>query len=284
MGAKGRADSPRSDGAVGFFDSGLGGLCILDAFRALCPEESTIYIADSANCPYGNRPADEIVRLSRANTEELLSRGCKMVVVACNTATAAAIDTLRAEWPDVPFIGIEPAIKPAALESKTGIVGVLATAGTFGGRLYRETKAKFAKDVTVIATVADEFVELVESFGVGLGSDRVGLGPATLKDPKKTIKDSKKALNDANVISVVKSKIEPLLRAGCDRIVLGCTHFPHLRPVIEKVCAGRAVVIDPSDAVARQAKRVLSRLGLTRAPSSAAATHVFIRTGEGLSR
>ncbi len=284
MGAKGRADAPRSDGAVGFFDSGLGGLCILDAFRALCPDESTVYIADSANCPYGNRPADEIVRLSRANTEELLSRGCKMVVVACNTATAAAIDTLRAEWPDVPFIGIEPAIKPAALESKTGIVGVLATAGTFGGRLYRETKAKFAKDVTVIATVADEFVELVESFSVGLGSDSVGLGPATLKDPKKTLKDSKKNLNDANVISVVKSKIEPLLRAGCDRIVLGCTHFPHLRPVIEKVCAGRAVVIDPSDAVARQAKRVLSRLGLTRAPSSVRATHVFIRTGEGLSR
>lgn len=284
MGAKGRADAPRSDGAVGFFDSGLGGLCILDAFRALCPDESTIYIADSANCPYGNRPADEIVRLSRANTEELLSRGCKMVVVACNTATAAAIDTLRAEWPDVPFIGIEPAIKPAALESKTGIVGVLATAGTFGGRLYRETKAKFAKDVTVIATVADEFVELVESFGVGLGADRVVSGSATLKDPKKTLKDSKKNLNDANVISVVKSKIEPLLRAGCDRIVLGCTHFPHLRPVIEKVCAGRAAVIDPSDAVARQAKRVLSRLGLTRAPSSAAATHVFIRTGEGLSR
>ncbi len=276
MGAKGRADAPRSDGAVGFFDSGLGGLCILDAFRALCPDESTVYIADSANCPYGNRPADEIVRLSRANTEELLSRGCKMVVVACNTATAAAIDTLRAEWPDVPFIGIEPAIKPAALESKTGIVGVLATAGTFGGRLYRETKAKFAKDVTVIATVADEFVELVESFRVGLGSNRDGL-ESTSNRPYLT-------LNDAKVISVVKSKIEPLLRAGCDRIVLGCTHFPHLRPVIEKVCAGRAVVIDPSDAVARQAKRVLSRLGLTRAPSSVPATHVFIRTGEGLSR
>ena len=194
MGAKGRADSPRSDGAVGFFDSGLGGLCILDAFVALCPNESTVYIADSANCPYGNRPADEIVRLSRANTEELLSRGCKMVVVACNTATAAAIDTLRAEWPDVPFIGIEPALKPAALESKTGIVGVLATAGTFGGRLYRETKAKFAKDVTVIATVADEFVEIVESLRVGLGSDRVGAGATrpslTLNDPKRPCVES----------------------------------------------------------------------------------------------
>ena len=283
MGAKGRADSPRSDGAVGFFDSGLGGLCILDAFVALCPNESTVYIADSANCPYGNRPADEIVRLSRANTEELLSRGCKMVVVACNTATAAAIDTLRAEWPDVPFIGIEPALKPAALESKTGIVGVLATAGTFGGRLYRETKAKFAKDVTVIATVADEFVEIVESLRVGIGSDRVGIGSdrvglesATLNDTKMTLIDSKETLNDAKVISTVRSKIEPLLNAGCDRIVLGCTHFPHLKPVIEKVCAGRAEVIDPSDAVARQARRVLARLGLLRGESAAEPSHVFI--------
>ena len=276
MDAKGRADSPRSDGAVGFFDSGLGGLCILDAFVALCPNESTVYIADSANCPYGNRPADEIVRLSRANTEELLSRGCKMVVVACNTATAAAIDTLRAEWPDVPFIGIEPALKPAALESKTGIVGVLATAGTFGGRLYRETKAKFAKDVTVIATVADEFVEIVESLRVGLGSNRVGLESATLNDTKMTLIDSKETLNDAKVISTVRSKIEPLLNAGCDRIVLGCTHFPHLKPVIEKVCAGRAEVIDPSDAVARQARRVLARLGLLRGESAAEPSHVFI--------
>ena len=282
MGAKGRADSPRSDGAVGFFDSGLGGLCILDAFVALCPNESTVYIADSANCPYGNRPADEIVRLSRANTEELLSRGCKMVVVACNTATAAAIDTLRAEWPDVPFIGIEPALKPAALESKTGIVGVLATAGTFGGRLYRETKAKFAKDVTVIATVADEFVELVESFGVGIESNNVGIGANSVGIGAKSVGIESTSnrpymtLNDAKVISTVRSKIEPLLNAGCDRIVLGCTHFPHLKPVIEKVCAGRAEVIDPSDAVARQARRVLARLGLLRGESAAEPSHVFI--------
>ena len=275
MGAKGRADAPRSDGAVGFFDSGLGGLCILDAFRALCPDESTVYIADSANCPYGNRPADEIVRLSRANTEELLSRGCKMVVVACNTATAAAIDTLRAEWPDVPFIGIEPAIKPAALESKTGIVGVLATAGTFGGRLYRETKAKFAKEVTVIATVADEFVEIVEK---GFRCSKV----QELESSR--VQEFKAGFHVPEVERTVRAKIEPLLKAGCDRIVLGCTHFPHLSPIIEKVCAGRAEVIDPSDAVARQAKRVLSRLGLTRAPSSVPATHVFIRTEEGLSR
>ena len=230
-------------GAVGFFDSGLGGLCILDAFKKLCPRESTVYIADSKNCPYGNKPAAEIVKLA------LLKRGCKMVVVACNTATAAAIDTLRAEWPDVPFIGIEPAVKPAALRSKTGVVGVLATAGTFGGRLYNETKAKFARDVTVIATVADEFVELVE----------------------------RNEVSGANAERAVRAKVEPILAAGCDKIVLGCTHFPHLKPLIEKICAGRAEVIDPSDAVARQARRVLSARGLL-ASASAKPSHVFIRT------
>ncbi len=236
-------------GAVGFFDSGLGGLCILDAFKALCPHESTIYIADSKNCPYGNKPAAEIVKLAESNTRRLLRRGCKMVVVACNTATAAAIDFLRERHPEVPFIGIEPAVKPAALRSKTGVVGVLATAGTFGGRLYNETKAKFAKDVTVIATVADEFVELVE----------------------------RKEISGAAAERVVRARIEPLLKAGCDKIVLGCTHFPHLKPLIEKICDGRAEVIDPSDAVARQARRVLSARGLA-APASAKSSHVFLRT------
>ena len=236
-------------GAVGFFDSGLGGLCILDAFKALCPHESTIYIADSKNCPYGNKPAAEIVKLAESNTRRLLRRGCKMVVVACNTATAAAIDFLRERHPEVPFIGIEPAVKPAALRSKTGVVGVLATAGTFGGRLYNETKAKFAKDVTVIATVADEFVELVE----------------------------RKEISGAAAERVVRARIEPLLKAGCDKIVLGCTHFPHLKPLIEKICDGRAEVIDSSDAVARQARRVLSARGLL-ASASAKSSHIFIRT------
>ena len=234
---------------VGFFDSGLGGLSILEAFKSECPNESTVYIADSVNCPYGNRPAEEIVVISRLNTIRLLREyDAKMIVVACNTATAAAIDTLRREFPDVPFIGLEPAVKPAALESRSGVVGVLATAGTFGGRLYRETKARFAKDVTVIATVADEFVTLVERGETS--------GPA--------------------VETAVAKRIEPLLAAGADRLVLGCTHFPHLKPVIEKVAAGRAVVIDPSPAVARQARRVLAARGIAR-EAGIAPEHVFIR-------
>ena len=223
---------------VGFFDSGVGGTCILKAFEKICPGVETAYVADSENCPYGNKPAEEIRRLAEANVKTLLKQGCRMIVVACNTATAAAIDCLRAKYADVPFVGIEPAIKPAALKSKTGVVGVLATAGTFHGRLYNETKARFAKNVTVIAAQADEFVTIVE--------DTVGRG-RTPGGPK--------------IEAAVRRRVEPLLKAGADKIVLGCTHFPHLRPVIEKVCAGRAEVIDPSDAVARQAKRILKERG-----------------------
>ena len=226
---------------VGFFDSGIGGTCILHAFERLCPDEATVYLADTAHCPYGNKPADEIVRLAEANVRALLRRRCKMIVVACNTATAAAIDVLRARHPGVPFVGIEPAVKPAARRSKSGVVGVLATAGTFSGRLYNETKARFAKNVTVLAAVADEFVALVERAVV----------------PGSLAVDARRLATPA-VERVVRAKIEPLLRAGADMIVLGCTHFPHLKPVIEKVCAGRAEVIDPSEAVARQAKRVLA--------------------------
>lgn len=221
---------------VGFFDSGVGGLTILEAFRKLCPQVETEYIADSENCPYGNKTPREIIRLSEANVRRLVKRGCRMIVVACNTATAAAIDTLRARHPEIPFVGLEPAVKPAALKSKTGVIGVLATAGTFHGRLYNETKAKYAKNTTVLAVVADEFVEAVES---------VFRGEVTME----------------SLAPIVEKRIEPLLKAGCDKIVLGCTHFPHLKPLIEKVCAGRAEVIDPSPAVARQAKRMLQERG-----------------------
>ena len=222
---------------VGFFDSGIGGLSILEEFKRQCPNESTFYIAYSANCPYGNKSPQEIIARSDALTRFLLSKGCKMIVVACNTATAAAIDFLRGKYPSVPFVGLEPAIKPAALVSRSGIVAVIATMGTFNGRLYNETKARFAKNVSVIATVADEFVELVEQ------------GETTGERAEE----------------IVREKIEPLVKAGADCIVLGCTHFPHLRPLIEKA-AGKAVrIIDSSTAVAAQAKRILAANGLDAA-------------------
>ena len=233
---------------VGFFDSGIGGLCILEAFKKICPCESTVYIADSANCPYGSKTAEEITALSEASARALIERGCKMIVVACNTASAAAIDYLRAKYPAIPFVGIEPAIKPAAIESKSGIVGVLATEGTFSGRLYNSTKEKFAKGVTVLAVVADEFVELVE----------------------------KGILEGESAERIVRAKIEPLLAAGCDRIVLGCTHFPHLKPLIAKVAQGRAEIIEPSLAVAQQARRILSERAI--ASEALNPQHIFIST------
>lgn len=159
-----------------------------------------------------------------------------MIVVACNTATAAAIDYLRAKYPEVPFVGLEPAVKPAALKSKSGVVAVLATEGTFNGRLYKETSTRFAKNVVVLTVVADEFVLMVERGETG----------------------GKKAE------AAVRKRLEPLLAAGADHIVLGCTHFPHLKPLMEKIAAGRAEIVDPSDAVARQAKRVLEAKGLLR--------------------
>ena len=224
---------------VGFFDSGVGGLSILRAFQALCPEVETEYLADADHAPYGNRPAEEIARLSEANAEELISRGCDVVVVACNTATAAAIDVLRRKRPEIPFVGVGPAVKPAARRSKTGVVAVLATAGTFRGRLYNETKGRYAGGVKVIAAVADEFVAEAE---------RIGGAPYAewkLADRKR-------------VLRVVRARVEPLIAAGADVIVLGCTHFPLLAGAIEEVCAGRAEVIDPSPAVARQIRRVLA--------------------------
>ena len=202
---------------------------MLEAFRRICPDEPTVYVADSENCPYGNKPPEEIVRLSKRIAADLIGRGCEVVVVACNTATAAAIDELRSEWPDVPFVGMEPAVKPAALGSKSGVVGVLATRGTFNGRLYRETSSKVSDTVRIIECIADEFVDLVER-GVVSGAEA----------------------EDA-----VRRRIEPLIAAGADRIVLGCTHSPHLKHLMENVADGRAEIVDPSDAVARRIAEVL---------------------------
>ncbi len=219
---------------VGFIDSGIGGASVAEAFNRLLPHEDIIYIADNAKCPYGNKLPEQIIKCVEGNIDYLLSYGCKMIVIACNTATAAAIDHVRAKWKDVPIVGMEPAVKPALLKTKTKVVGVLATQGTFNGRLYRETCARFSKDTTVLACVADEFVQLVEDWNIEGGE----------------------------VEAVVRKKVEPLLAAGVDYLVLGCTHFPFLKPVIERIAAGRAKIIEPSVAVAKQAKRILDARGL----------------------
>ena len=226
---------------VGFFDSGVGGRSILDAFQRVCPEARTLYIADTEHCPYGNRPAAEVRKFAEDCTRRLVEAGCGIVVLACNTATAAAIEHLRAEYPDIKFVGLEPAVKTAALATKTGVVAVLATAGTFTGSLYTGTKRRFAGDVRVIEEMADEFVAEVERLGVERLHDLSSEEGEMLE-------------------GIVMRRVEPLLQKGADMIVLGCTHFIHLKGIIEKVCAGRAVVVDPSDAVAARVKSLYEGL------------------------
>lgn len=240
-----------SQGPIGFFDSGVGGLSVWREVVKLLPEEDTVYIGDGANCPYGFKPPEMVVELSRFHANGLIARGAKLVVVACNTATAAAISTLRAEHPDIPFVGMEPAVKPAVLHTASGVVGVLATAGTFRGRLYWETCERFAKGTCVLMCVADEFVSLVER-GVTDG---------------------------AEAEAVVEKRLRPLLDAGADHIVLGCTHFPFLKGVMERVAGSAATIVDPSAAVARQVKRLLDARGLARS-SNPTPSHIFETTGD----
>jgi len=208
---------------IGVFDSGLGGLSVWKEIIKLLPDVSLFYVSDNAWCPYGPRPAEEVVERSRVISRFLIGKGCRLIVVACNTATAAAIDTLRQNFP-IPFVGMEPAVKPAALHSRTGVVGVLATQGTFGGRLYRETSQRFAAHVQVLERVGTGLVELIEQ---------------GLTDTPQTE-------------TLLRTYIEPMMEAGADHLVLGCTHYPFLIPSIEKITCGRLTIVDPAPAVAQQ--------------------------------
>lgn len=218
---------------IGIFDSGAGGLTVLRELVKVLPHEKYVYYADSANCPYGDKSPEFIIKRSLSICENLLSRGASLIVVACNTATAAAISTLRARWPEVPFVGMEPAVKPAALNTHTGVVGVLATAGTLKGGNYLDLREKYSDKVTVVEHIGRGFVELVE----------------------------KGEMSGANAEAVVRDAVEPLLSAGADTLVLGCTHYPFLENVIAKVAGELAndrhiEVINPAPAVAAQAQRL----------------------------
>jgi glutamate racemase len=210
-----------------------------------------IYYADQKYCPYGPRPADEIRLLSERVTRFLLARGCKAIVVACNTASAAALEHLRSTIPAVPFIGMEPAVKPAALRSQTGKVGVLATKGTLEGELFQHTRDTHARGVEVLVTYPTDWVARVERGDID--------SPETEES--------------------VRRIVQPFLDAGADEIALGCTHYPFLSPLIGRVANGRAEIIDPSQAVARQAARVLSEHGLLN-PGTTEGTRAYYTSGE----
>lgn len=226
---------------IGIFDSGVGGLSVFKEIRKLLPEQSYVYYSDNAHCPYGEKSREYIIDRARTITEFLLSKGCEIIVVACNTATAAAIATLREEYP-VRFIGMEPAIKPAAKATQTGVVGVLATAGTLKATKYIDTRAKWAQGVTIVEHIGQGFVELVE----------------------------KGILNGPDAESTVSASLKPLLDAGADTIVLGCTHYPFLSETITKVASAlyperQITVIDPAPAVARHLVEVMQEEGIQEA-------------------
>lgn len=219
--------------SIGIFDSGVGGTSIWKEIHALMPYENTIYLADSKNAPYGPKGKDTIIDLSKKNTEYLLSKNCKLIVVACNTATTNAIDYLRATY-NVPFIGIEPAIKPAALQTKTDAIGILATKGTLTSELFSKTTNLFASNIKVVEQIGDGIVELIESGN----------------------------LYSEEMKSLLKVYLEPMIKADIDYLVLGCTHYPYLIPLLLEILPKHVKIIDSGEAVARQTKAVLEKHNL----------------------
>lgn len=241
---------------VGIFDSGVGGLSVARAIMAQYPAQPLLYLADQAHTPYGQRPLGEIRTLSEGITRFLLAQGAGLIVVACNTASAAALQPLRRQFPHVPFVGMEPALKPAAERTRSRRVGVIATAATFQGELFASLLARFGGGVEVRTQVCPDLVPLVE----------------------------KGDLSSPRAYDAVAGYLAPLLADGIDELVLGCTHYPFLRPLFEAVAGPGVEIIDPAPAVARQAGRVLAqRAGLAQpggAAGSAQPQHIFYTTGE----
>ena len=220
--------------SIGIFDSGSGGLSVYRELVKLLPRERYLYFSDNAHCPYGEKTVEYIQERAHVITDILLGMGADIIVVACNTATAAAIASLRADYPEVPFIGMEPAVKPAALGTRSGVIGVLATAGTLKGSKYLHTRGQYEDNVRIVEHVGEGFVELVEN-GI---------------------------LDGPEAEETVSRSLQPLLDEGADIVVLGCTHYPFLQPVIERLAGPGVKVIDPAPAVARQTVHVLQEKGI----------------------
>ena len=216
--------------AIGVFDSGLGGISVLHEIRHLLPAEALIYIADSAHVPYGEKSAEFIVQRSLAISEFLVAQPVKAIVVACNTATAAAVTELRQRWPQLLIVGMEPAIKPAVQASLSGKIGVLATTGTLRSARFAALLERSASNVQVITQPCPGLVELIEAG----------------------------ELQGATTRSLLHSYVEPLLQAGCDTLILGCTHYPLVKPLLGDLLPAGVQLIDTGAAVAR---RLHSELG-----------------------
>lgn len=228
------ADNPQAP--IGIFDSGVGGLSVLRAIRAQMPGEAILYLGDQGHVPYGLRPMQEVQAFSHEITRFLLAKGAKLIVVACNTASAVALVHLRQVFPEVLFVGMEPAVKPAAEQTRSGVVGVLATPATFQGAMYASVMERFAQGVTVLQDTCPGLVQQIE----------------------------KGALDDVWTETILRQALLPMLERGIDTIILGCTHYSFVIPLIEKIAGKDVRVIDPAPAVARQVSRLLERRALRR--------------------
>lgn len=235
---------------IGLFDSGVGGTSIWKEVYALLPHENTIYLADSMHAPYGVKSKEEIIRLCRYNTEFLLNKGCKIIVVACNTATTNAIKILRADYP-VHFIGIEPAIKPASLNTVSKSIGILATKGTLSSELFQETASIYGKGINVYEQQGTGIVELIEAG----------------------------KLYSSEMKTLLFQYIQPMIEKEIDYLVLGCSHYPYLIPILKTILPPHVAIIDSGQAVALQTKSVLNQLQLLNSETSET-KHTFFTNGK----
>lgn len=240
-----------SEAPIGVFDSGVGGLSVLRAIRAQMPNEAVIYFADQGHVPYGPRALEEVRAFAEEITRFLLRQGAKTVVVACNAASAAALHHLRQTFPDIPFVGMEPAVKPAAETTHTGVVGVLATPATFQGALYASVVERFASGVTLLPHTCPGLVGQIE----------------------------RGELDSPQTRAILEDALRPMLARGIDTVVLGCTHYPFVIPLIEQIVGPAVRVIDPAPAVARRTGHLLEASG-KRAAGTERGTLRFYTSGE----
>jgi glutamate racemase len=241
---------------VGVFDSGVGGLTVLRELRLRLPREDYLYVADQGHVPYGSRELEEVRRFGFGITEFLLERGAKAVVVACNTISAAALQPLRAAHPKVPFVGMEPAVKPAAEQSRSGVIGVIATEDTFRGEPFANVMSRYGRGVRVIALTLPGLVERIEE--------------GEVEGPK--------------LESMLRQRLQPLVDAGIDELVLGCTHYPFVLRALQNAAGPNVRIIDPSPAVARQTEQILAERRLRAAGGAGRVTAYTSGDPEALRR
>lgn len=243
--------SKQSKQPIGAFDSGVGGLSVLRTLHAQLPNEDFVYFADQAHVPYGPRGLDEVRGFSEAIARYLVAQGAKLIVIPCNTASAAALHSIRQLYPHIPIVGMEPAVKPAAEHTESGVVGVLATGTTFEGELYASVVERFAQDVTLLQNACRGLVSEIEA------------GRANGPEARR----------------ILTQALQPMLAQGMDTVVLGCTHYPFAFDTIRDIVGPAVRLVDPAPAVARRVESLLAEYGLAAAGGEVGRTR-YVTSGD----